>query len=196
MRASSSSLALALALGSLVAGCGPIAESCHPGTLLVVVTLDATTAAADTLAVTLSIDGVSKPSTLPHTPGHASGNIEVTFPQSYPRGSTVGITVQALAGTAVLGAGMTSQPLVASCEVTPLAVHGNAGDAGATDLADMLEQPPRDLTMLADQALPADLAPPSPAVSPPRAPRSGSRLDGGSRSRWASESPSWRASPG
>ncbi len=141
----------------VVAGCGPIAEPCHPGTLLLVVTLDTATVAANSLAVTLSLGGkAGKMSSVPHVPGYASGNIEVAFPNGYPRGRTIDVVVQALDGTDVLGTGTASQLLTASCEATPLAVHGNGADGGA----DMVTEPPPDLTTLVDQALPVDLTPP------------------------------------
>ncbi|HEX4456859.1 MAG TPA: hypothetical protein VIA18_02765 [Polyangia bacterium] len=151
-----------LVLPALMLGCSAIAERCHDGTLLVVVTLDATTAPADTLAVTLSTDDGTKTTSLPHTPGHASGNIVVAFPSGYPRGKAVAIDVQALAGNVVLGAGHASQLLDASCEVTPLAVTGSAaGDLGGSDAAaDLLAPAPGDMARV-DQGAPPDLfAPP------------------------------------
>ncbi|HEY2745851.1 MAG TPA: hypothetical protein VGL86_14545, partial [Polyangia bacterium] len=140
-------LAAVVALGAV--GCSPIADRCHSGTLVVAVTLDDASAAADSFDVTLSIDGVvSAQSTVAHATGAGSGNLVVTFPHGYPRGHTIGIEVDALVAGVVVGKGSASQPLAADCEVAPLSVAAIGGsDLGVGDAGDDLLPPP-DLTPL------------------------------------------------
>ena len=143
-------LVLALALAPLtLTGCSPVAERCKADTLLVSVTLDDASAAADSFAVSVAIDGAaSMQATIPHTTGAVHGNLVVTFPHGYPRGHTIGVAVDALSAGVVVGSGSASQPLASSCEVTPLSIAATAGDdLGVDDLSggDDLT-PPADLT--------------------------------------------------
>src|ERR1041384_6268102 len=67
---------------------------CRNGTLLVSVSLDATTAPADKLTVAVKIAGGTPAMTpLDHQPGQASGTVEVDFPAGYPQGQMVTVTV-------------------------------------------------------------------------------------------------------
>jgi hypothetical protein len=158
-------LALALALG----GCSPIADRCHDDTLLVSVTLDDASAAADSFDVSISIDGAaSVQTTVAHTPGAAAGNLVVTFPHGYPRGHTVAVDVEALVAGNVVGSGSASKPLVGACEVAPLSIAAaTAGDLGVADLA---------TADLAGGA--ADLSPPPDMVCVPTAESGNACFDG------------------
>ena len=143
-------LLLLLSLCAPLVACSPIADRCRAETLLVAVTLDDSSAAADSFHVTLAIDGApSVDLTVAHS-GGAAGNLVIAFPHGYPRGHTIGIHVDALAGGVVVGSGDASQPLAADCEVTPLAIRAVVtDDLGTGDLA---------TAAVADLAPPADLA--------------------------------------
>ena len=160
---------IALALAFALGGCSPIADRCHDDTLLVSVTLDDATAAADSFDVSISIDGAAPvQTTVAHTPGTAAGNLVVTFPHGYPRGHTVAVDVEALVAGNVVGTGSASQPLVGSCEVAPLSIAAaSAGDLGVADLAT------GDLAGAA-----ADLAPPADMVCVPTAETGNACFDG------------------
>jgi hypothetical protein len=136
MRAWAVTAGLALVLGS---GCDPIADRCRDQTLLLMVTLEGDSASADTLALSFALDGVAAAeSSVTHTPGQASGNIEVAFPKGYPRGQLVTATLRALAAGTLVGNGSAEQRLDGGCAVAPLAVHATGAPAdlaGAADLA-------------------------------------------------------------
>ncbi len=144
---------LAVAALSLL-GCSPTTSRCKDGTLLVAVTLDATSAQADQLSVTLSIDGVpAAPTQVARQGAQATGNLLVQFPHGYPRGHVVAVEIDALVAGVVVGTGSAAQPLESACEVLPLAVTAAApSDLGADLGADLggaadLYSPP-DLTCI------------------------------------------------
>jgi len=154
-------LAGALIAALAVSACKPEVSRCKSGTLLVAVTLDGSAAGADSFAVTISLDGGSGvTSTLAHTPGVASGNVEVQFPSGYPTGSSVSVDVVAYAGGGVVGHGATTATLVQGCQATTLAI------AATTELDDLsvTTDAGDDLSMLGanDLSPPADLS-----LSPP-----------------------------
>src|SRR5262249_679197 len=77
----------------LLAGCEP-GRPCRTQTLLLTVTLDATSAGADRVEVDVSIDGtLSKTNFFDHVPGDPSGSVEIDFTSGYPAGHPVGINV-------------------------------------------------------------------------------------------------------
>lgn len=132
-------------------GCSPVADRCRSQTLLVAVTLDAASAAADSFSVTLSIDGaVSVQTTVAHTAGAASGNLVVDFPHGYPRGHTIDVAVDALVAGVVVGTGAAEKALAGDCETVALSIVGGDGDLGSDDGGGD------------DLATPDDLTPPAP----------------------------------
>jgi hypothetical protein len=158
----------ALVLLSMIGGCTDV-RTCKSGTLLVHVTLEGTTAQADQLAVTVSIDGTANGNPpQAHKPGVASGNLEVDFPSGYPRGSGAVVEVVALLAGAELGRQSTPTiVLVAGCTATSLTVGMSGGDLAVPpvlpDLAQQLDfagandlLPPLDLA--GDMARAIDLA--------------------------------------
>ncbi|HEY2745852.1 MAG TPA: hypothetical protein VGL86_14550 [Polyangia bacterium] len=148
---------IALGLG---AACQPIVDRCRAGTLLIAVSLDTAAAAADSFTVDVALDGgPPQEATLAHVPGQVAGNVEVQFPHGYPTGSVVSVSVTALAGGSVVGAGSASATLSAGCQSTTLAVSAANVDGGAGDL-------PAPLDGGDDLAPPGDLAPP-PDLRPP-----------------------------
>jgi hypothetical protein len=122
---------LLLLASSLVAGCAT--KRCADGTLLVSVSLDATSGAADTLAVDIGIDGTSTTNTVKHTPSSSSGTIIVQFPHGYPSGKSVTITVIASAAGSVVGAGATQLTPASGCDVATVSVTAGGVDGGAGD---------------------------------------------------------------
>ena len=77
---------------------------CNAGTVLVTVTFDATTSAADAIDVEVSVDGGAPKSTsLAHNAGDTKGSIEVDFPTGYPEGKRLDVTVIARKAGSLLG---------------------------------------------------------------------------------------------
>src|SRR5262249_46208857 len=71
------SVAAALALAS---GCSST-NACKDGTLLVTVTFDSSSGAADSLVIDVTADGdAPRSSTLAHSPGMIDGSVEIDFP--------------------------------------------------------------------------------------------------------------------
>jgi hypothetical protein len=120
-----------LALAILGYGCQT--NRCRNQTLLVSVTLDAKSAAADHLEVDVSVAGSVRHSALAHTPGSTSGTIEVRFPSGYPSGKSVVITIVATRNGETLGSAMEMLMLQAGCATTTLTVM--SGGVGLADLA-------------------------------------------------------------
>ncbi len=110
--------AAAFALAALPFAGGCVNElPCTDGTALLTVTYDAVTAAADTLDLTIYIDGgagVMRPVSRP--PGDAPPDtVEIDFPSGYPRGSTLSVVVAASQNGTVLGMRTATITLDASC---------------------------------------------------------------------------------
>jgi hypothetical protein len=124
------SLALLVALSG---GCDPIVDRCAAGTLLVAVTLNGDSAAADQLDVFVALDGAASgvTSMVQHTPGTATGNLVIGFPNGYPRDSSALVEVTARAGLTALGFGRASATLGPGCQATTLQVDALAGDGGS-----------------------------------------------------------------
>jgi hypothetical protein len=117
-----------LLASSLSAGCAT--KRCADGTLLVTVSLDSASEAADTLAVDISIDGTSTTNTVQHSASSNSGTIVVQFPHGYPSGKSVTITVTAKAGGVVVGEGAARLTPTSGCDVASVSVTAGGGDAG------------------------------------------------------------------
>ena len=84
-----------LAAASVTTSCTST-RACKTNTLLVTVTLDSAAAMADKLAIAVTVgSGAPTMSTLNHTPGQASGTVEVDFPNGYPKGQKVNVAVTA-----------------------------------------------------------------------------------------------------
>ena len=87
------------------AGCRST-SSCNAGTVLVTLTFDATTSAADDVDVQVSVaGGAPKTSSLAHNAGDTKGSIEIDFPggTGYPQGQRLDVTVVAKKAGSVLG---------------------------------------------------------------------------------------------
>jgi hypothetical protein len=131
MRARAALLACAL----LVAGCGGTAR-CKPGTLLLSLSFTGGAASANTIDVTVSVDGMgSMTTTLPLRAGPPDGTIEIDFAPSYPAGHLATVSVVARVDTTIVGAGSTDVTLAAGCSATSLTV-GAASDLGVPDIGD------------------------------------------------------------
>ena len=117
---SAGGLALALTLSACTS-----TNPCSSGTLLVSVTLDATTAQANKLVVVAGVEGTGStaPADLEHTPGIAAGTVEIDFPHGYPAGQTVAVTITAYDGTTPLGSGHGTAKLTGSCGTTEITVN-------------------------------------------------------------------------
>jgi len=130
------SRALLLALVA-ASGCTNVSR-CKSGTLLVHLTLSGATADADQLVVSVTVGDamplVNPPQ--PHTPGVASGNIEIDFSSGYPQGKVVLVDVRALQGGAQLGEAETVPvALQADCSSTSLILGLGADLAASGDLS-------------------------------------------------------------
>src|SRR5262245_7740744 len=114
--------ALALIATALVGGaCDPIVERCRANTLLVAITVAAVAADATTFDGAVALDrGAPRATPVGHVPGQRSGNLVVAFPNGYPRGHVVDVTVTARAGGVVLGSGSATATLMGACEATTL----------------------------------------------------------------------------
>jgi hypothetical protein len=113
-------------------GCTKIGP-CKSGTLLVAITLAGASANADQLVVSVSVDNgpprINPPQ--PHTPGIATGTLEVDF-SSYPQGKSVTVAVQTLLDGAPIDE-QRSAPLtlLPGCTSTSLTIGAEA----STDLS-------------------------------------------------------------
>jgi len=88
-------VAAALAAAGGLGGCAS-KPACNPSTLMLTVTFDGTTGAADWVDVQVATSGGPTMSqALHHTPGMSQGTIEIDFPGGYPAGSAVAVTLTA-----------------------------------------------------------------------------------------------------
>jgi hypothetical protein len=116
-----------------LAGCTTVAP-CKSGTILLSLSLPGAQGSADQLAVSVAIGGGNAMlTTVPHTPGRASGTLEIDFPSGYPTGQSVSVGVTAIANGAVVGAKQTTIPAVAGCASGGLTLVGSG--SGPVDLA-------------------------------------------------------------
>ena len=125
---------LALAGLATAAGCKST-SACNTGTVQVAVMFNDMTSPADSLDVTVSVNGgAPKTTTLPHTSGSASGSIEVDFPDGsgYPQGERLDVTIVAKASGSILGTATGSVAMLPSSCGTLAIIFGAPGtDAGA-----------------------------------------------------------------
>ncbi len=157
MRALAMATTTLLLMAMIVPGCTYV-RRCKQNTLLVRLTLDANSAKADELAVTVSIDGVPYVNPpIPHTPGAMSGDLQVDFPAGYQAGSQAVIEVVALLANVELSRRRSSSIVLApGCTTTSLALASASTDSDfpppvVTDLT-----AGADLTSEVDLALPPD----------------------------------------
>ena len=123
-----------------------IVGRCKSGTLLVRVSLDAASAAASQLLVSITVgDGAPVTTTVAHATGAGSGTIEVDFQAGYPTGQPITIFIAAVDGGAQVGSNQVTVTASPTCATTTL---GITADLGGT--------PPADLSGVGDAA--ADLA--------------------------------------
>src|SRR5258706_14571068 len=78
--------AFALLLAS--AGCGAT-RACEEGTVLVTITLAGAAVDANQVAVSVTVDGMTKTTLRPRTAGETTGTVRITFPNGYPRGKNI-----------------------------------------------------------------------------------------------------------
>ncbi len=136
----------------LFAACAPNVRPCAEGTLFVSVSLDAQTKQADRLQVQISVgSGAPMLTTLDHVVGKDQGSIEIQFPNGYPVGQTIHVTLIAVAGGSTLGQATFEATLTAGCGSAEIAIGSSVGpDLAGTDIV-----------------LPIDLTPPSPDLLVP-----------------------------
>ena len=92
-----------LVLAGFLSSACPGTKACTAGTVMVTVSFDATTSAADAIDVYASVDGASPTmTTLTHAAGVKEGSIEIYFPNGggYPTGRRLDVTLVARNGTA------------------------------------------------------------------------------------------------
>ena len=143
MRTTPISVALVATL-ALGAGCVKT-RACKAGTALATLTFDATSAAADTLTFAVTIGSTTLSGHAAHTPGSNEGTVEFDFPNGYPSGQPMSITLTASASATgqTLGTANADMPLSAGCTSLRLDVtaSGGASDLGG-DLAGVEMMPP------------------------------------------------------
>jgi hypothetical protein len=93
--------------------------------MLLTITLDVATSAADTLCVDVVLDGNTRTNTIQHTPGDTSGTVELDFPSGYTVGDLASVTVLASAAGALLGSGASSTQLADDCTLLSIDVAKN-----------------------------------------------------------------------
>jgi hypothetical protein len=123
-------------LAGLVTAAGCRSTSpCNGGTVLVTVTFDATTSAADVLDVAVSVDGgAPKTTSLPHTAGDPKGSVEIDFPNGtgYPEGKRLDVTVVARAAGSVVGTATANvATLPSGCGTVAVTFGAPGTDGGA-----------------------------------------------------------------
>src|SRR5262249_7045442 len=112
-------------------------------------------------------------STLTHTPGVASGNVEVQFPHGYPTGASATVDVIAYSGPFTVGTGHASATLTAGCQAATLEIGQGGGvvdlsvpggDGGGDDLAMPGGVQDLSTTVVHDLATPPDMVCPGGGV--------------------------------
>lgn len=119
-----------------------------------------TATTADMLAIDITVvGGPTVQRTLPREQGDATGGLQIEFPNGYPTGQTVRVTVAARSGATELASNFVDVALTASCERTKLVVGDN------TPLPDLAGTPAGDLAgdLASDAAMP--LGDMTPAIS-------------------------------
>jgi hypothetical protein len=110
-------------------GCDDV-QPCRDNTLLVTITLDDATLAADGFDVVIDAGGRITPAqAITHTRGEASGNLEVGFPSGYVPGELVTITVTARANGQPIESVTATTTLAPTCTTLMLRFGSTGADA-------------------------------------------------------------------
>jgi len=120
---------------ALLGGCRST-RSCKQGTLMVEVTFDGPTSGADEIDVAVAIAGgaAKQGSPLQHQVGATAGSIEIDFPNGYPAGEAVQVTLVARKNGAPLATATdTVSALAAGCGTLTMHLAGGAAEGGAAD---------------------------------------------------------------
>jgi hypothetical protein len=127
---SSSRFTIAVALLAVIVACDK-QSSCRPGTVFLHVDLGPFTSGANELDVGVSVDGaIVMHTALAVAPGMHTGGIEVQFPDGYPAGKPVMITVTVnAAGTAIASHTLTVFP-ADGCEAVDVTLTGSDAATG------------------------------------------------------------------
>ena len=123
--------ALVVAAAAL-AGCTKT-RACKSGTVLLALTLDATSQAADQLAISATVGSDTLTTTVAHAPS-ASGSLELDFANGYPANQSLSLTVTAVAAGQTVGSGQLGPvPLPSGCANFSVHVADIAGSDGGGD---------------------------------------------------------------
>jgi fibro-slime domain-containing protein len=118
-------LALAISCG------GSTPRPCPSDTISVAITLDASTASADQLVVTVAVGGGPTVTTqVAHVAGQTHQTMDVRFPASLEVGQIVTVTMTASVNGAAIGEGRSVQSLADRCGAT-IAIVGLVADGGS-----------------------------------------------------------------
>lgn len=141
MMRSVSILSALMLLGVLGAGCTKI-RSCKAGTALLTIDYQGDAATANQLQLDITVNGgAAQTTTLSHSPGAATGTVEVDFSGAYPASATMDVVATALNNGTVVGTTTESIPVAAGCTAAQLTVGsfvtsddmaGGGSDGGAT----------------------------------------------------------------
>lgn len=134
----------ALVAALALAGCTKT-RACKSGTVLLALTLDAMSQAADQLEISASVGGATLTTTVAHATS-AGGSLELDFANGYPANQSLTLTVTALAAGQAVGSGVLGPvPLPSGCANFSLHIvdgvagdggsDGDLGDAGAADMS-------------------------------------------------------------
>jgi hypothetical protein len=117
-----------LLAAAAAAGCGKTA-TCRPGTVFVDVKLAGYAATANELDVDVAVPGATPQHKALTLTGHPmSGGVEITFPNGYPTGKSVDVTLRVLAQGNLLATSMNTVAATGTCAA--LTVDFGAGDGG------------------------------------------------------------------
>ena len=133
MNTSFARLRWAAALLTLTAaGCPKRPLGCDAGTLQLVLSFDAATAAADQMTTNISVPGATEQQHFVHTPGETTQTLLIVVP-NYTAGQPLSIEVIASVGSNAVGGASTIITLAPSCTEQTLQLYGpttTAGDMG------------------------------------------------------------------
>lgn len=153
-------LAFACACALLLTGCPPTVQKCANETIFITLTLAGSATAADTLVIDIAIGGgAAVQRTTPYEPGKSTGGLQIEFPNGYPAGQTVRVTIAARAGTTVLASNFVDVTLTGKCASATLSIGESALPdlTGATLDLTAIDLVGADLTPLPDLAPVVDL---------------------------------------
>jgi alpha-tubulin suppressor-like RCC1 family protein len=106
-------------------------RACATGTVFLTMRFEGAATGADSVDVSVSIDGGSPRGSNYSRKSGATSTLEIDFPSGYPAGSSLTVTVEAKEGGAAIGSGMKSFPLQAGCTAAELPIGSSADLAGA-----------------------------------------------------------------